>query len=154
VKHNPLLHKGTGFTQVSLLRIQTEISEIYLRFLIFYVPVLQPTKVSLLGDAIEYVADLQRQVRELESTAKKRSEKPIKQYVDVTIEKSMAVMKISCAWQDSLLIGILQKMADLRLEVVDAHAEVSDDILNATLKAKVSEIIDPQIPVSLYINFS
>lgn len=49
----------------------------------------------------------------------------------------MAVMKISCAWQDGLLIDILQMMVDLHLEVVVANAKVSDATLNATLKAKV-----------------
>lgn len=100
---------------------------------------LQPTQVYLLGGAIEYVIDLKRRVEELE----KRLEKPIfKQDVEVTVEKSMAVMKISCAWQDGLLIDILQMMVDLHLEVVVANAKVSDATLNATLKAKVSDITD------------
>lgn len=91
-------------------------------------PVPQPNKLSLLGDAIEYVRELERQVDELKSTAKS---------VEVSVEKGMAVLKISCAWRDGLLIDILQKMIDLRLEVVDAHARVSDDVLHATLKTKV-----------------
>lgn len=100
----------------------------------------QPNKEALLADAIEYVIELERQVRELESTAKKRSETTIKQDVDVTIEKSMAVMKISSAWQDDQLVDILQKMEDLQLQVVDVNAEVIDNKLKATLKAKVSEM--------------
>jgi len=99
--------------------------------------VFQPNKESLLADAIEYVIELERQVKELESTAKKRSEKTIKQDVEVTIEKSMAVMKISSAWQDDQLVDILQKMEDLQLEVVAVNAEVFDNKLKATLKAKV-----------------
>ena len=99
---------------------------------------LQPDKVSLLGDAIEYVKDLQRRLEELESNRNKVEKVSVKQYVEVTVEKRMAILKISCAWQDGLLIDILQKMTGLQLEVVDATAKASNGVLKATLKAKVS----------------
>jgi hypothetical protein len=94
--------------------------------------------VSLLGDAIEYVKKLQRRVEEIESNEKKQEKVSVKQHVEVTIEKTVAITKLSCAWKDGLLIDILQRMTHLQLEVVDATAKVSDGVLKATLKAKVS----------------
>lgn len=95
-------------------------------------------KVSLLGDAIEYVKKLQRRLEEIESNEKKQEKVSVKQHVEVTIEKTVAITKLSCAWKDGLLIDILQRMTHLQLEVVDATAKVSDGVLKATLKAKVT----------------
>ncbi|KAG0621978.1 hypothetical protein M758_3G063300 [Ceratodon purpureus] len=94
-------------------------------------------KVSLLGDTIAYVRVLQSRVEELESNKKKSVKSSAKQHVEVNIEKSIAVFKISCAWKDGLLIDILQRMVNFQLKVVDATAKVSDGFLKATLKAKV-----------------
>lgn len=107
---------------------------------------LQPDKVSLLGDAIEYVRDLQRRLEELESSRKKLEEESVTQHVEVTIEKSISVSKIACAWRDGLLVDILLRMINLQLEVVDATAKVSNGVLKATLKAKVRTDITCSVP--------
>lgn len=130
-------------------------------------------KASILGDAIDYVTELQKRLRSLESKAAQDGSlrqsngnamecervEPVKSEqgreadvvqgqinISVSMENDVAVIKLHCPWRPTLLIDVLQAISEFEFEVSAVQSSATNGVLSALLKAKVKSSVDASRP--------
>ncbi|KAJ0981044.1 hypothetical protein J5N97_009299 [Dioscorea zingiberensis] len=105
-------------------------------------------KASILGDTIEYLKQLQRHIKDLESKKELRTKNtetrkiviPSSTNVQVSIIETDALFRLQCPYTDGLLFKIMQKLHELGLETVSIKSSAVNKIFIAELRAKVKEM--------------
>uniref|UniRef100_A0A803NAW4 Uncharacterized protein n=1 Tax=Chenopodium quinoa TaxID=63459 RepID=A0A803NAW4_CHEQI len=122
-------------------------------------------KASILGDTIEYVKQLRKKVQELEGRTKSGEEKDKRKLqvieesssgsemrgkktaaqsqqsnmLEVSIIESDALVELQCPYKEGLLLDVMIKLRDMRLEVTTVLSSLNNGLLAAELRAKVKE---------------
>ncbi|KAJ3669351.1 hypothetical protein LUZ60_011301 [Juncus effusus] len=127
-------------------------------------------KASILGDTIEYLKQLLKQIQELESRNKQTKPNPNPKFrnpvsfsekrklravesdatgkatrvpatdVQVSIIESDALLELQCVYKEGLFVKIMQVISELRLEVVSIQSSVENDVFLAEFRAKVKDV--------------
>uniref|UniRef100_A0A803N0Y6 BHLH domain-containing protein n=1 Tax=Chenopodium quinoa TaxID=63459 RepID=A0A803N0Y6_CHEQI len=122
-------------------------------------------KASILGDTIEYVKQLRKKVQELEGRTKSGEERDKRKLqvieesssgnemrvkktaaqsqqsnmLEVSIIESDALVELQCPYKEGLLLDVMIKLRDMRLEVTTVLSSLNNGLLAAELRAKVKE---------------
>ncbi|EFJ38534.1 hypothetical protein SELMODRAFT_73360 [Selaginella moellendorffii] len=107
-------------------------------------------KVSILGDAIEYLRQLQRQVADLEQRNKPEDSFPMSTTyklgpdsssykAEIQMQDDFTALEIECSFRQGILLDILAALDKLNLDVSTVEARTPDQrTFCASLKAEVS----------------
>lgn len=125
---------------------------------------MQFDKVSILDDTIEYVQELERKVKELESCrakleanydnsktsrAKKRKSRDIYESeaeferfatadnINVSINEKDVQIEIKCPWREGMLLEIMDAISNLHLYSHTVQSSTNRGILSLTIKSEV-----------------
>ncbi|KAK6164704.1 hypothetical protein DH2020_001568 [Rehmannia glutinosa] len=121
-------------------------------------------KASILGDTIEYLKQLKKKMRELESGHTPGREKRRVRVsgdgsgggegqgkvvesrglwaaaeVEVSIIENDALVEIQCVHRDGLLLNVMKVLGEIGIEVTTVQSSISNGVFSAELRAKVKE---------------
>ncbi|CAN1271085.1 Basic helix-loop-helix protein A [Linum perenne] len=102
-------------------------------------------KASILGDAIEYLKQLRKKIQDLETKNRQfeadRHSSRSETSVEVSIIEKDALLELQCEHTEGLLLDMMQKLREMRIEVTAVQSSVSDGVLVAEIRAKVVTLI-------------
>ncbi|CAN1271086.1 Basic helix-loop-helix protein A [Linum perenne] len=116
-------------------------------------------KASILGDAIEYLKQLRKKIQDLEtknrqfeadrhssrsgSGSENKKMRATKMSPETSVEVSIiekdALLELQCEHTEGLLLDMMQKLREMRIEVTAVQSSVSDGVLVAEIRAKVGK---------------
>ncbi|CAN1246888.1 Basic helix-loop-helix protein A [Linum grandiflorum] len=116
-------------------------------------------KASILGDAIEYLKQLRKKIQDLEANNRHLEADPQRSgsgsekkkmrtaaaateaetSVEVSIIEKDALLELECEHREGLLLDMMMKLREMRIEVTTVQSSLSDGVLVAELRAKVKE---------------
>uniref|UniRef100_A0A803MX92 BHLH domain-containing protein n=1 Tax=Chenopodium quinoa TaxID=63459 RepID=A0A803MX92_CHEQI len=129
-------------------------------------------KASILGDTIEYVKQLRKKVQELEGRTKSGEERDKRKLqvieesssgnemrvkktaaqlqqsnmLEVSIIESDVLVELQCPYKEGLLLDVMIKLRDMRLEVTTVLSSLNNGLLATELRAKVKENVNGKKP--------